>query len=31
VSGGTVEVDLRALQSPAPADPQATPLTPPVQ
>ena len=29
--GGSVEVDLRALQSPAPADPLATPLTPPVQ
>ena len=31
VSGGSVEVDLRALQSPAPVDPRATPLTPPVQ
>jgi len=31
LSGGSVEVDLRALQSPAPADPLATPLTPPVQ
>ena len=31
VSGGTVQVDLRALESPAPADPRATPLTPPVQ
>ena len=28
LSGGTVEVDLRALQSPAPANPLATPLTP---
>ena len=31
LSGGSVEVDLRALQSPAPADPKATPLTPPVR
>jgi len=31
LSGGSVEVDLRALQSPAPADPLATPLTPKVQ
>jgi hypothetical protein len=31
VTGGNVIVDLRALQSPAPADPLATPLTPPIQ
>ena len=30
VGGGSVEVDLRALQSPAPGDPRATPMTPPV-
>ena len=31
VTGGNVIVDLRALRSPAPADPLATPLTPPIQ
>ena len=31
VNGGSVEVDLRALQSPAPVDPKATPVTPPVR
>src|SRR5262245_1409192 len=30
INGGNVEVDTRALQSPAPPDPRATPLTPPV-